>query len=282
MQETAARAIVERGYVVFSANTSVNNETGKKVMNPPKKWQDSTLVNCLSSKFFNPRDNTLLINTAPSGVLVVDFDLQDGGMEQLAEWESKHGAFTGPRVGTGSGGAHLYFSHERSMESGLEADTPTHFAKLELKSRDPGTRKETLKKVGADMRGVSSNGMITCPPSFYQRCEEIARYTVAGGGDLPAVDALPPLPGWFIEILNEWASSKAAGVSKSRPRAGKAAAAGAGIRQASASVKSPDLADAVLQQSGRGLAGHAQQLRGQHLYLQQGRSEHSCRSCMGP
>ncbi|GAQ86625.1 hypothetical protein KFL_003010010 [Klebsormidium nitens] len=89
--------------------------------------------------------------------------------------------------------------------------------------------------------------MIASPPSSYQRGEEVARYTVAGGGDLPAVDALPPLPGWFIEILNERASSKAAGASKSRPGAGKAAAAGAGITCAPASVNPPDLADPVLQ-----------------------------------
>ncbi|GAQ89358.1 hypothetical protein KFL_005140025 [Klebsormidium nitens] len=165
----AARDLVAKGYVVFPADTEWDSKAkggkGRKEMKPPTKWQASTLANCLTNHFFQPHHNTLLINTAASGILVLDFDLGDGGMEQLAIWEIEHGAFDAPRVRTGSGGVHIYFSHQRSLESGLGAETPTHFAKLELRVRDPDSGKAVLKKVGVDMRGVSSNGMIACPRS---------------------------------------------------------------------------------------------------------------------
>jgi hypothetical protein len=74
LQAIAARALVERGYVVFSASTQWDPRSkggkGKKTMRPPSKWQETTLANCLS-QFFDPHLNTLLINTAASGILVV-------------------------------------------------------------------------------------------------------------------------------------------------------------------------------------------------------------------
>jgi hypothetical protein len=250
LQATAARALVERGYVVFSASTRwdprLKGGKGGKGMRPPSKWQETTLANCLC-QFFAPHQNTLLINTAASGILVVDFDLGDGGMEQLAEWETVHGAFTGPRVRTGSGGVHVYFSHEKSLEVGLGPQTPTHFAKLELKVLDSETGKESIKKVGVDMRGVSSNGMIACPPSSYQRLGETAQYTVVGGGELPAADDLPPLPDWLITILNERASRKAGG-GNVQTGVDARVGGGAGVRGPSVSLRMPDLSDTGLKQ----------------------------------
>jgi hypothetical protein len=230
---------------------------GGKTMKPPKYWSASTLTNCLT-RFFSPSHNTLLINTAASRVLVVDFDLADGGMEQLAVWESEHGAFSDPRVRTGSGGVHVYFFHERSLEAGLGAATSTHFAKLELKVLDGETGEKWVKKVGVDMRGVSSNGMIACPPSSYGRLGETARYTIVGGGALSAIANLPPLLDWFIKILNERAS-KAAGGAEGPPGSGvgvgvevsvgAGAGGGAGVAAGpSISLWAPDLADAGLQQ----------------------------------
>lgn len=169
-------------------------------------------------------------------------------MEQLVEWETMHGAFSGPRVRTGSAGVHLYFSHEKSLEAGLGADTPTHFAKLEVKVLDKETRRESIKKVGVDMRGVSSNGAIACPPSSYQRLGETARYTVVGGGELPAVDDLHPLPEWFITILNERAS-RAAGGANGRPCVEGRFGGGAGVSAPSVSSRTPDLCDFDLQQA---------------------------------
>lgn len=123
---------------------------------------------------------------------------------------------------------------------------------------DGETGEESVKKVGVDMRGVSSNGMIACPPSSYRRLGETARYTVVGGGALPAAADFPPLPDWFIEILNERAL-KAAGGAEGRPGSGVGVGVevgvgvGAGGRAGvaagpSISLWAPDLADAGLQQ----------------------------------
>ncbi|GAQ90829.1 hypothetical protein KFL_006900040 [Klebsormidium nitens] len=180
-----------------------------------------------------------------SGILVLDFDHADGGVEQLAEWEREHGSFTEPRVRTGSGGVHLYFLREKSLEAGLGADTLMHFAKLKLRARDPEMGKESFKEVGVDMRDVSLNGMIACPPSSYQRGEKVARYTAASRGELPAVDALPQLPDWVIGILNERAS-RAAGGAKVRMKVKVAVEKVSGVEAPSAFSKAPDLADAAL------------------------------------
>ncbi|GAQ91549.1 hypothetical protein KFL_008050010, partial [Klebsormidium nitens] len=247
--EIAARDLVAKGYVVFTASTQWDAKAkrgkGGKKMIPPRDWPASTLADCLTDRFFQPYNNTLLINTAASGVVVLDFDVGDGGMEQLALWETEHGAFDAPRVRTGSGGVHIYFSHRRSLASGLGVETPTHFAKLELRVRDPTSGKEVLKKVGVDMRGVSSNGMIACPPSSYERLGETARYTVDGGGELPLAEDLPPLPKWLIEILNERASrgsgERSEGPSEVLSGAGPSARASAGF-------EAPDLTDRGLQQ----------------------------------
>ncbi|GAQ92791.1 hypothetical protein KFL_011390020, partial [Klebsormidium nitens] len=245
----AARDLVAKGYVVFTASTQWDPEAkgrkGGKKMIPPRNWPASTLANCLTDHYFQPYQNTLLINTAASGIVVLDFDVSDGGMEQLDIWETEHGAFDAPRVRTGSGGVHFYFSHQRSLESGLGEETPTHFAKLELRVRDPVSGKEVLKKVGVDMRGVSSNGMIACPPSSYERLGETARYTVDGGGELPPAHNLPPLPHWLIEILNERASRG----SGERSRGPSEISSGAGpSARASAGFGAPDLTDLGLQQ----------------------------------
>jgi hypothetical protein len=245
VQEIAARDLVAKGYVVFTANTKWNSKKGKTCMVPPRDWPASTLANCLINRYFHPSDNTLLINTAASGIVVLDFDVGDRGMEQLAFWETEHGTFDAPRVRTGSGGVHIYFSHQRSLESGLAAETPTHFAKLELRVGDPESGKAVLKKVGVDMRGVSSNGMIACPPSSYERLGETARYLVVGGGELPPAKDLPPLPNWLIEILNERVSRRSGQRSKGPPELSSAPVPSA---RANAEFEAPDLMDLELQQ----------------------------------
>jgi hypothetical protein len=39
---------------------------------------------------------------------VVDFDAKAGGLDALAAWEAEHGRILDWRVGTGSGGLHIY------------------------------------------------------------------------------------------------------------------------------------------------------------------------------
>lgn len=57
LQAIAARALVERGYVVFSATTQWDPESkdkkGGKIMRPPSNWPETTLANCLS-QYFDP------------------------------------------------------------------------------------------------------------------------------------------------------------------------------------------------------------------------------------
>ncbi|GAQ91327.1 hypothetical protein KFL_007660010, partial [Klebsormidium nitens] len=180
----------------------------------------------------------------------MDFDHSDGGMDQLAEWEREHGPFVTPRVRTGSGGVHVYFSHWKSVDAGLGADTPTHFAKLELKVLDPVSGKELMKKVGVDMRGVSSGGMIACPPSSYERAGEMARYTVVGATELPSTDDLSPLPDWLIKILNERESVRGGGCGGRRkgPLSDTGKDAGPSVRyEPPVASRAPDLWDTDLQ-----------------------------------
>jgi hypothetical protein len=95
------------------------------------------------------------------------------------------------------------------------------------------------------MRGVSSNGMIACPPTSYQRLGETAQYTVVGRGELPAVDDLPPLPDWFITILNDRASRTARGANV-QTNVDAGVGGGAKVRGPSVFLRMPDLSDTGL------------------------------------
>jgi hypothetical protein len=73
------------------------------------------------------------------------------------------------------------------------------------------------------------------------------RYIVVGGGELPAADDLPPLPDWFITILNERASQTARGANV-QTGVDAEVGGGAGVRAPSVSLRVPDLLDTGLQQ----------------------------------
>jgi hypothetical protein len=59
-----------------------------------------------------PEANIGIATGAPSGLVVLDVDPRHGGDASLRQLEMKHGPLPdGPRVRTGGGGEHLYFSH---------------------------------------------------------------------------------------------------------------------------------------------------------------------------
>ena len=71
---------------------------------------DDTWIRAWWEEF--PDSNIGIATGAPSGLVVLDVDPRHGGDASLRELEKKHGPLPdGPRVRTGGGGEHLYFSH---------------------------------------------------------------------------------------------------------------------------------------------------------------------------
>jgi hypothetical protein len=116
------------GYPVFSGKITWNPQTGKKRFKFPKDWPTCTLANCIES-FVRDSDDALMINTTRCDLLGVDIDVKDNGMAAWAALEQAHGGpVQAPKVRTGLGGGHVYFSFNKSVAAGLPPNTPTTFA----------------------------------------------------------------------------------------------------------------------------------------------------------
>jgi hypothetical protein len=119
LQKALALRYKARGYPVFSASISWDANKNKKVLRMPDNWQRCDLRNCLVC-FFDPMEPAILINTTTCDVVAFDADVHDGGMSALAALEREHGSIDAPRVRTGSGGLHIYFSYTKSLGAGLD------------------------------------------------------------------------------------------------------------------------------------------------------------------
>lgn len=122
----------------------------------------------------HPQANIGILTGARSGIVVLDIDPRDGGEKSLRNLEEKYGPLPdGPRVHTGGGGVHLYFSY-------------------------PGT---TLKNkiglfTGVDVR--ADGGYVLAPGSNH-KSGEIYRWQHA---HKPTDLEIPPLPEWLLNRMH--------------------------------------------------------------------------------
>ncbi|RME83655.1 MAG: hypothetical protein D6785_06460, partial [Planctomycetota bacterium] len=100
------------GWYVFPAK-------GKKPI-PEHGFKDATLDKKQIEKWWQfrgfPNLPNIGIATGPSGLLVVDIDKKNGGLETLKEWEKEGGPLEGWKektfwVKSGGGGIHIYYKH---------------------------------------------------------------------------------------------------------------------------------------------------------------------------
>jgi hypothetical protein len=191
------------GYPVFSGKFTWSPQKGKKRFKFPKDWPTCTLANCLEA-FMRDGDDALMINTTRCDLLDVDVDVKDGGMAAWAALEQAHGGpVQAPKVRTGSGGGHVYFSFRKSVAAGLLPTTPTTFSKLKVGD----------DLVGIDLRGNSSPACLVAPPTTYVNGAEATVGYVAVGAGIPHIDDLPPLPQFLIDLLHQRVTAPAGGKS---------------------------------------------------------------------
>jgi hypothetical protein len=189
------------GYPVFSGKITWNPQTGKKRFKFPKDWPTCTLANCLEA-FVRDGDDALMINTTRCDLLGVDIDVKDDGMAAWAALEQAHGGpVQAPKVRTGSGGGHVYFSFNKSVAAGLLPNTPTTFSRLKVGD----------DLVGIDLRGNSSPACLVAPPTTYVNGAGATVGYVAAGAGIPHISDLPPLPQFLIDLLHQRMTPPAGG-----------------------------------------------------------------------
>lgn len=112
----------------------------------PREWQHKASYDPRQiRKWFTnwSAANVGIVTGAESGIVVVDVDIKDGGLESFRQLADEHPAIMQARlIKTGSGGCHLYFKH-------------------------PGGHVPNSVRIysGIDIRG--DNGMVLAPPSVH-------------------------------------------------------------------------------------------------------------------
>ena len=147
---TAARSLLDDGLVVVSVYLKWDSISCKtKVVPAVRGWQCFNVERARPSLTENA-NAVAIVTGAKSGVIVVDVDLP--GLEQWHEVTQKYGLPTVPRVRTGSGGLHYYFSWHLSVQAGLKSTGN----QVTLVLPDVG-------RVAVDVR--AEGGCALCPPS---------------------------------------------------------------------------------------------------------------------
>lgn len=123
-----------------------------------------------------PAANVGVVTGAASGIVVVDVDARDGGMESLATLCDQNGQLPETvECRTGGGGLHLFFRH-------------------------PGTSvRNSAGKLGAGIDVRGDGGYVVAAPSLHQSRE---RYRWAEGAS-PASQAPADMPAWLLAKLVE-------------------------------------------------------------------------------
>lgn len=125
---------------------------------------------------FWPAANIGVATGPDSGIVVVDIDPRHGGTESWVNLREEHGyEHEGPACLTGGGGLHLYFQH-------------------------PGTKiRNSSGEVaeGIDIKG--DRGYVVAPPSVHAAGTSYSWIE----GYAPWERALPPIPGWLLELMRK-------------------------------------------------------------------------------
>jgi hypothetical protein len=118
-----------------------------------------------------PKANIGVVTGRRSGNAVVDVDVRHGGLDSLRQLEEKYGPFPdGPRVRTGGGGFHFYFSYTEGIK----------------------TRTGLLP--GVDVR--ADGAYVVAPPSTHQSGNTY-KYL---HGKTPSKVRLPAMPDWLLQL----------------------------------------------------------------------------------
>lgn len=118
--------------------------------------------------------NIGLVTGAKSGIVVIDIDVDKGGMETFTELTDAYGQFPETvEVRTGGGGMHFYFQH-------------------------PGWDfKNSSSRIGKGIDVRGDGGYVVAPPSLHEKAK---RYEWLNGAS-PDGSTLAEIPEWVVELL---------------------------------------------------------------------------------
>ena len=124
-----------------------------------------------------PTANIGLATGRASGVVVLDVDKENGGLDTLARLESEHGVLPpAPRVRTGGGGVHHYFRYPEGVDR----------------------LGNSVSKIGMGVDVRADGGYVVAPPSTHRSGASYAWEVTPAEMELqPGGVPLPDLPHWI-------------------------------------------------------------------------------------
>jgi len=127
----------------------------------------------------NPTHNLAIVCGEISGLLVLDVDARNGGLDTLAQLEAQHGPLPKtPTVNTPGGGQHFYFEHVEGVRC-------------------------SAGQLGAGLDVKADGGYVLAPPSTHPNGGAYT-WTMPPGHTLPA-----KAPDWLIGLLRQAGPQKA-------------------------------------------------------------------------
>lgn len=184
-----ARMLASHGIPCVGLNISLRD--GHKALQFDRSWKDAE-ASRWNERVSEGHNGLAALTGSRSDLYVLDIDVKDDGMDAFRYLEGRFERVpeSVPRVRTGNGGLHLYFSLSASRAAGLR-DT-----KCRSRIRYEGD------PMGIDTRG--ENGIVIAPPSCYEGLRyEWLRRIDEGRSNLGAA------PGWLIDIINSDADGAA-------------------------------------------------------------------------
>jgi P4 family phage/plasmid primase-like protien len=158
-------------------------------------WNENktSLDDCFEAHGWNC--NIGVITGVRSGIIVLDIDVQNHGLEHWISLVKEHGEPMTPCVQTGSGGYHYYFKYEKGRTS-------------HLKSRS----KALGNNIGIDIK--ADGGQVVYPGSLYPGCgkthkcgkiEEDEKCKFEGATynwiKSPSDIQIAPMPDWLLDLI---------------------------------------------------------------------------------
>ena len=141
-----------------------------------KGWIEKTSFNSMDG--FASGDNVGIMTGEKSGVLVIDVDMKENGVQTWAQWTQEFGIPDTPTVITGGGGLHVYFKYEPGFKSNNRVASVDN------------------KVVGIDIK--TDGGQVVYPGSIHPDTRQKYIWSKA-----PTEYDLQPLPEWLKSKIQD-------------------------------------------------------------------------------
>ncbi|HRP37064.1 MAG TPA: bifunctional DNA primase/polymerase [Candidatus Dojkabacteria bacterium] len=141
------------------------------------EWQKLSTSEHIRTSW-NHAENIGLVTGAVSGVIVLDIDNKDNGVEDWNRYIATHGEPQTTKVQTGGGGLHYYFKYNERVSH--------------LKSASKVAVDTDGRKMAWDIK--SNGGQVVMPPSIHPDTKRLYEYVYS--------DQIIEMPDWILEVVS--------------------------------------------------------------------------------